>query len=342
MTREFQKIPEWHDVTFEVFRDEIFPNSRPAILRGLIERWPATQAAMNSPRAFCDYVKRFDRGAQVGILTASPTLKGRFFYKDDMRGFNFERRQDVFAAAIARLLDTLDDTDPSAIYIESAAIADCLPGFAQENVINLVNPSVGARIWIGNRVRTQTHYDLKDNIACVVAGRRRFTLFPPDQLPNLYMGPLEFTLSGTPCSMASMEEPAPLRYPRFEKALEVAQSAELGPGDAIFIPYFWWHHVESLEPFNVLVNYWWNDAPRDMGRLYDCLLHGILAIRDLPANQRLAWRAVFDYFVFKTSGEPMEHLPANARGALGPMTPDQRAYMKQVLLNSLQSTVTRR
>jgi Cupin-like domain len=176
----------------------------------------------------------------------------------------------------------------------------------------------------------------------VVAGRRRFTLFPPDQLPNLYMGPLEFTLSGTPCSMVSLEEPDLVRYPRFEKALKAAQSAVLEPGDAIFIPYSWWHHVESLEPFNALVNYWWNDAPRDMGKIYDCLLHGILAIRDLPDDQRAAWRVVFDYFVFKTSGEPMEHLPAHARGALGPMAPDQRAHMRQVLLNAMQNTIARR
>ena len=29
-----------------------------------------------------------------------------------------------------------------------------------------------------------------------------------------------------------------------------AQTAELEPGDAIYIPYFWWHHVRSLTGFN--------------------------------------------------------------------------------------------
>lgn len=341
MDREFQPIAEWRDVTFELFRDEIFAQHRPAILRGLVAHWPAAQAGLRSPQAFFDYVKRFDGGAQVGVLIAPPALKGRFFYTEDMRRANFERRVEVFAAAMGRLLQTLNDADPPAVYIESVPLSHCLPDFARENVLDLVNPAIGGRIWLGNRVRTQTHYDLQDNIACVVAGRRRFTLFPPDQLPNLYMGPLELTVSGTPCSMVSLEEPDLERYPRFEKALEAAQSAVLEPGDAIYIPYSWWHHVQSLEPFNGLVNYWWNDAPPGMAKLYDSLLHGVLAIRDLPDDQRAAWRVFFDYFVFKTSGEPMAHLPPHVRGALGPLTPEQRSNLMQALLKAVQNAIAR-
>ncbi|MDE1986740.1 MAG: cupin-like domain-containing protein [Alphaproteobacteria bacterium] len=342
MTREFQKIPEWSGVTFEIFRDEIYPRSKPAVLRGLVQDWSAAREGSKSPRAFCDYVRKFDRGGQVNMLTAPPDLQGRFFYSDDLRGYNFERRKVEFATAVAQLLAQIDDENPSAVYVESAPITECMPDFARANVLDLVDPGVVPRIWMGNRIRTQTHYDLSDNIACVVAGRRRFTLFPPDQIANLYMGPLEFTISGAPVSMASLEEPDFARHPRFSMALDAAQAAELGPGDAIFIPYFWWHHVRSLEPFNALVNYWWNDAPRSMGSLYDCLLHGVLAIRDLPADQRTAWRSVFDYLVFKTSGEPMAHLPPHARGALGPMTLEQREHMKKVLLHSLERTVTGR
>jgi hypothetical protein len=42
--------------------------------------------------------------------------------------------------------------------------------------------------------------------------------------------------------------------------LEVAQEVELVPGDALFIPRDWYHHVEALERFNVLVNYWWDSS----------------------------------------------------------------------------------
>jgi hypothetical protein len=336
MGREFQKIAEWRDVTAQIFRDEIFPQQKPAVMRGLVKDWPAVVAGAISPQAFCDYVKRFDCGKQVGLLTAAPEVEGRFFYQQDMRSFNFGRRNEAFGTAMAGLLAQLDQENPPATYVESALIADCLPDFSRENALDLVDPSAAARIWIGNRLRTQTHYDLYDNVACVVSGRRRFTLFPPDQIENLYMGPFEYTLSGTPVSMASLEAPDFERFPRFEKALEAAQVAELEPGDAIFVPYFWWHHVQSLARFNVLVSYWWNETPGNMGSLYNVLLHNVLAIRDLPAGQRMAWRAVFDYFVFKTSGEPMDHLPPHARGTLGPMDDSQRAYMKRVLLDGIQ------
>jgi hypothetical protein len=339
MAREFQKISEWRNVTVEMFREEIYPRSRPAVLRGLVNNWPAVKAGRISPQAFCDYVKRFDCGREVGVLTAPADINGRFFYRDDMRGYNFERRKDGLSASLVRLLAQLGDENPPATYVESALVADCVPDFPQENTLDLADPSAVARIWIGNRVRTQTHYDLYDNIACVVAGRRRFTLFGPDQIENLYMGPFEFTLSGTPVSMVSVEEPDFACFPRFEKALDAAQVAELEPGDAIYIPYFWWHHVQSLERFNVLVSHWWNGTPAKFGSLYNCLLHGVLAIRDLPENQRMAWRAMFDHFVFKTSGEPMAHVPPHARGALGPMTQGQQAYMKMVLLDGVQKAV---
>ena len=95
------------------------------------------------------------------------------------------------------------------------------------------------------------HFDFNDNIACVAHGRRRFMLFPPEQLENLYVGPLEFTPQGVPISLVDVHNPDLARYPRFERAVAAAQVAELEAGDAIFIPYMWWHSVRSLEPFNI-------------------------------------------------------------------------------------------
>lgn len=340
MQRKFKSITEWRDVTPEVFWEEIFPRQQPAVMRGLVSDWPAVNEGAKSPEAFCDYIKRFDRGRQVNVMAAHG-IDGRFFYSDDLRSFNFERSSQDLVTALAGLLSQLGAENPPALFIESALISDCLPDFPSENALGFIRPSAVARIWIGNKLRTQTHYDLYDNVACVVAGRRRFTMFPPDQIANLYMGPFEYTLSGTPVSMASLEDPDFERFPQFEKALDAAFAADLEPGDAIFVPYFWWHHVQSLTQFNALVSYWWNDTPSHVGSLYNCLLHNVLAIRDLPASQRMAWRAVFDYFVFQTSGEPMVHLPSHARGALGPMDDNQREFMKRVLLDGIQKNIKR-
>ena len=117
--------------------------------------------------------------------------------------------------------------------------------------------------------------------------------------------------------MVSLKSPDLARFPRFAEALRHSQQAELEPGDALYIPYGWWHHVESLTPFNVLVNYWWNDA-RQAGSPFDVLLHAMLTLRDLPPDQRAVWRALFEHFVFTAPEKPLAHLPREQRGLLGP------------------------
>jgi hypothetical protein len=328
-------IREWRAVDAVRFRDEILPLNQPAVLKGLVKDWPAVQSGLQSDAALCDYLKGFDAGKPVETLFGPPAIKGRFFYSEDLQGLNFERRTQPVSETLTQLLAAKGSAQPPALFIQSASLPDCLPDFGRDNALALAGVGAVPRIWIGNRVTVTTHYDLSDNIACVVAGRRRFTLFPPEQIENLYVGPIHFTLAGQPVSMVPLDAPDLERYPRFAKALEAAQTAELEPGDALYIPYFWWHHVQSLADFNVLVNYWWN-AAHDFGGLpYDCLLHGFLTLRHLPANQRAAWRAMFDHYVFQTGTDPVAHLPPENRGALAPMTPELAAQIKAGLLRRL-------
>src|ERR1700733_1554025 len=335
MTHALQTAQEWRNVDAATFHNEIRPRNRPAVLRGLVKDWPAVRASSLSERALSDYIARFDGGRPVETLIGDASIKGRFFYRDGLKTLNFERRQEQIGTTIERLLSLPPDASAPAIFIQSASIPDFLPDFARDNAIDLVGPAVIPRIWIGNSVTVTTHYDLSPNIACVVGGRRTFTFFPPEEIRNLYVGPIHFTLAGQPVSMVSLDEPDFDRYPRFEQALAAAQVAELEPGDAVYIPYFWWHHVKSLERFNVLVNYWWNDSESASGSPYDCLLHAFLSLRHLPENQRAAWRAVFDHYVFQTGGDPVAHLPPDSRGALGAMTPELAAQIKAGLLRRL-------
>ena len=334
MTHWAKPVREWRDVDARRFREEIAPLGAPAVLRGLIGAWPAVQAA-SAPESACAYIEKFDAGREQEVLVGPASIGGRFFYREDMSGVNFERRKTTLAAALQEMLGAISDEAPASLYIESAPIAERLPGFESENAMALAPVSARPRIWIGNAITVQTHFDLNDNIACVVAGRRRFTLFPPDQIGNLYVGPLDFTLSGPPVSMVDVAAPDLQRFPRFAAAQEAALGAELGPGDAIYIPYGWWHNVQSLERFNVLVNYWWNEAMPANGVPFDALLHAVMTIRDLPDNQRQVWGCLFDHFAFKQHGEPLGHLPAEHRGMMGEMTPERVRGMKAILLKIL-------
>lgn len=318
------------DVDLKTFRDEIVPANEPVVLAGLVRDWPAVRAALASSQTLGEYIRGFDRGKPVQVLNGEPSIRGHFFYREDMRGLNFVRQPAHIGATIERLLAHAADAHPPAIYIESTPTPEHLPQFAAANVMPLLDAVVTPRIWIGNTLTVQTHFDLSSNIACVVGGRRRFTLFAPGQLPNLYVGPFDFTLSGPPVSMVPLKDPDLRRYPRFAEALKHALHAELEPGDALYIPYGWWHHVESLAPFNVLVNYWWNDA-RPALSPFDCLLHGAVALRDLPAAQREVWRTLFEQYVFSDVETALGHLPPEQRGLLGPPTVERTQAIRGIL-----------
>ena len=176
-----------------------------------------------------------------------PQARGRIAYNDSMDGINFAHRRLPLSAIVEQLSRYALFDNPPSVAVQSALIPECLPGFAVENRLPVLDEAVAPRIWLGNRVTVPAHVDESNNVACVVAGRRRFTLFPPEQVSNLYIGPLDYAPTGAAMSVADLVEPDFERFPRLKDALSAAYVAELAPGDALFIPTLWWHHVESLD-----------------------------------------------------------------------------------------------
>ena len=330
-------IGEYRDVDRRRFDEEIRPAGRPAVLRGLASDWPAVGAARRSDEDLVAYVERFRLTHPVPVLVGEPEIEGRFFYTPDLKGMNFGQGTSRLDPFLGRLLRDRANPRPYTIALQSLPIPDLLPGFTAENATPLLDAAVVPRMWMGNAARVAPHYDLMENIGVVVAGRRRFTLFPPDQISNLYVGPLELTPAGTPVSLVDLAAPDLDRFPRFARALEVAEVAELEPGDAIYIPFHWWHGVDSLLPINLFVNYWWNEAPAGRGNPYDALMHALLTLRALPDDQRAAWRAVFDHYIFGANADAAEHLPEDVRGVLGSGSPQQLARMRATLRQALQT-----
>lgn len=314
---------------------ELMQGYEPVVLRGLARDWPLVAAANKSAEAAAEYLLGFDRDAIAEAFIGPPGIGGRFHYGDDIRTFNFERQRGRFSHLIRYLIEVQEQAAPPAVYAGAIGMAQALPGLDAANPMPLLD-GLGAepRIWIGNATRISTHFDSSDNVACVAAGRRRFTLFPPDQVSNLYIGPLDHTVAGQATSMVDMRAPDFERYPRFHDALAAARTAELEPGDAIYIPALWWHHVEAFGVFNVLVNYWWADSP-DQDARFDAMIYGLLAIGDLPPVRREAWAALFDNYVFQRRGAPGAHLPEQGRGVLGAKTLQLRQYVKAFLMRGL-------
>lgn len=158
---------------------------------------------------------------------------------------------------------------------------------------------------------------MMDNIACVVAGRRTFTLYPPDAIGDLYVGPIDHTMAGQPVALAVGAEPGDPRYPRFEQARGRAITVELAAGDALYMPKLWWHRVEATGALNILVNYWWDAFPVGPDQPFPTMLLAMSAIAGRPPAERAAWRAWFDHYVFRPDGHPLAHLPEEQQGILG-------------------------
>lgn len=330
------QLREWENVTAELFSDEIWPLGEPAVLRGAAAHWPILSAGSE----VLDQLAASADARSVEVMIAPPQSRGLLHYAEDLRSFTFRKQSAPLGEILHALKTALDNPEAPTIAIQSVDLAECFPQLAASIGLDLVPPGTRPRIWIGNRAKVATHNDPLDNIACVVAGRRRFTLFPPEQIGKLYLGPLQNTPAGTPISMVHLTEPDLSRYPRFAEALEQAFVAELGPGDAIFIPYQWFHHVEALDPVNVLVNYWWNVSGEAAQAPWDAMLHAILAIRQLPPGQRRAWRANFDHYVFLASGNPGAHLPEFARGLLDSDAPLDKPAIRAQIIRALTGAGT--
>ena len=329
------RMLERNDVRADALPADLLLSTQPVLLRGVVQHWPLVQAALQSDVQFCDYLRGFGGNAKVGLWRGEPDIEGRFFYNADFTGFNYQRVVGHFDTLLDELLAQSQNPKPPALYLGSTELEGSFPGLRKMNDLGLGAQDPLVSLWLGNRARVSAHFDLPDNIACVVAGRRRFTLFPPEQVGNLYIGPLDLTPAGQPVSLVDVANPDLVRFPRFAQALDHAQTAELLPGDAVFIPSQWWHAVEALEPISALVNFWWRQSPAHMDSPMNTLMLALLSLRDLPPAQRQAWRALFDHYIFDADDQTAAHIPPHAQGVLAPITENQARHMRSVLLHRL-------
>lgn len=323
-------IRTWHDVTPALFQ-EIRAAAAPAVLKGIAADWPVVRAP--DPAA---YLRSMASAKPAAFMRGPAEIEGRLHYGAEIGSRNFTAQQAPLADFLDALAGEAAKDRPDALALQGLSAAEYVPGFAEANRLAILPGAIPARLWIGNAAKVAIHHDPSENVAVVAAGRRRFTLFPPEQVGNLYMGPFHPTPAGVQVSMVHLTAPDLDLYPRFAEALEAAQTADLEPGDALYIPYQWYHHVEALSPFSMLVNYWWDVAPAGIGSPWDAMMFGLMSLRLLPPDQRRAWQAMFDHYVFLANGDPGEHLPADARGILGATSPADVAQMRRALLAKLQ------
>lgn len=123
---------------------------------------------------------------------------------------------------------------------------------------------------------TPAHYDEQQNFFAQIKGYKRCILFPPDQFECLYPYPVHH-----PCdrqSQVDFDNPDYKRFPNFQNV--VGYETVVGPGDVLYIPMYWWHHIESLlnGGITITVNFWYKGAPTPKRIEYPLKAHQKVAI----------------------------------------------------------------
>jgi len=319
------------------FQREIVHACRPVVIRGLVAGWPVVEAARESPRAFTEYLAPLDVGERVEVYFGDPSIRGKYYYNPGLQGFNFERRMMKLMDAIECILEAVGRPEERSVYVGSVPTASCLPRFVAANPTPLAATGAGPRIWLGTAANISSHYDTTDNLACVIAGQRRFTLYSPELIGKLYVGPLDNTMAGPPVSLAaSAPAGSENEFPLFAEIRDQALTLELEAGDALYLPKLWWHQVESTAPFNGLVNYWWDAFSAGPDAPYTSLLLAMITIAERPPAERRAWKAFFDHYVFRSNGHPLAHLPPEQHGLLGPLKPENYSKIRARIMRLLR------
>jgi len=220
---------------------------RPIIFEGVAADWPAYK------KWSLDY---FENIFGDTLVTAGVVKKAKVA-ADQTVGLHYERIPFREAAKSLReqashegnglyLATLLRELPPSLVQDAPA------PGFCQNGLWHR------SKVWLGSAgMMSPLHYDIPDNLHVQISGRKRFTLLAPDQGRYLYPWPLLSKLP-TICK-ASLEEPDFEKYPRLREAS--AFTGVLEPGDALFVPSFWWHQAKALSQ-SLSVNYWWASGLR--------------------------------------------------------------------------------
>ncbi|MEO6280737.1 cupin-like domain-containing protein [Roseateles sp.] len=336
-----QPMNEVAGLTRERFEREVAAGYEPVVMRGVAAHWPLVAHGRAGLETCLQYLMGFDQGTPVDAVLAKPEPTRAFGYKPALDGFNFLLDKRPYAALFEQLWRYSHFPDPPALAAQSALVSQALPGLAQANALPLLDGSIAPRIWIGNRATVPAHFDDSHNIACVAAGRRRFTLLPPQCAPLLYLGPPDYAPTAAPMSVVpDLHTADRTRFPLVGEALDQAVVAELEPGDAIYIPPLWFHQVDSLAPhLNILMNYWWRPmaAPQRPDDLHMAALRlAMLALRHLPDGEREGWRAMFAHYVFGARGDQLAHIPEGQRHLFGEVDAARDAEVRKDLADRLK------
>ncbi|KAM9850540.1 tRNA wybutosine-synthesizing protein 5 [Aulostomus maculatus] len=287
-------VPTYTGVDREVFLRDIYPQRRPAVLRGVslgpcLDRWTTEYLAQKGGAK--------DIKVHVSTVPQMNFLHKNFVYKtlpfdEFVRRASEQRHSDFFLSEEESYYLRSVGED---VRKEPADLSRQFPDLADDfHVPDFFEPhqffssvfrisSCGLQLW--------THYDVMDNLLAQVTGTKRVVLYSPQDALHLY-------LSGDKSEVLDIDSPDLKLFPEFVKA--VRHECVLLPGDLLFIPALWFHNTLALQ-FGVGVNVFWrhlaadsydrkdpygNKDPVAAGRALQVLERVLHLLDDLPPDYR--------------------------------------------------------
>lgn len=300
---------------------------RPAVFRHPEADGELIEAGRKSPDELLGILRSRAGERKVAAARIVPGVRGRL------------TRADAAGAVAAwspvgvPLADVIDEMaapqpDGSRILVRGVPVDEVLGEIDALTRLSL-RPEVPGRLWLGNATGCDVRADQFHAILWPFLGRIRIRLFAPSELPHLRPGPLDGTHMNAPLALLDPEAPPDAATAAaVERSLEV----ELSPGDALFVPVYWWHSFVAQERFGFVAHLWSDLDARRMKGAMGAFWQGMLALRELPPAHREHFERLFEHFVFERNGPPMPHLPAAEQGVVGVPDEQRRVELRRRVL----------
>ncbi len=216
----------------------------PVIVSGVTADWPSEDQVV-------EHVATRHAGTEIPIFVSTTANFGL------PRNLGLPEESRILPLAeVARMFASRQRELDGRTWYSRGITWDHLPGI--EDLIPQPGPINGRRmrrrnLWLSPGGTTSVlHYDNLHNMLVVVSGEKHLKLFAPEFEDEVYLYPANTAMPHV--SRVDVDNPDLVRFPRLARAQYL--SCRLGPGDALYLPAYWFHHVKTPDP-SVAVNFWW-------------------------------------------------------------------------------------
>ncbi|WP_323073550.1 cupin-like domain-containing protein [Mycetohabitans endofungorum] len=234
---------------------DFFEKNQPAIITNALTEWHIEK--LWSPQYLISTLK--DK-----VLAVNISKNGKFDYTpahEFKNSTKYDKKIMTFGDAGRKIIE---GDENQCLYIMQKSIPEEFPEIMNNIIIPKLiiphNPIIN--LWFGKNTITPLHFDMANNFFAQLNGNKKFTIFSPHDTCNLY--PYHHDLAFSHISHVDASNPNLLQYPNFSKAR--AYKFTLNFGELLFLPAYWWHHVNAIGT-SISVSFWW---PQEISQFLEC------------------------------------------------------------------------